>query len=101
MNVKTEITLSERHLRLAEKMVEEGAFPSISSLVEAAIEQVDQIRHLHDVSTDAVSGMADEIQRRMELPKDQWIPLKGDTLFDDVRTLIRRKMDEKQNGVGG
>lgn len=99
VNVKTEITLSERHLRLAEKMVEEGAFPSISSLVEAAIEQVGQIRHLHDVSNDAVSGMADEIQRRMELPKDQWIPLKGDTLFDDVRTLIRRKMDEKQNGA--
>lgn len=71
MNVKTEITLSERHLRLAEKMVEEGAFPSISSLVEAAVEQVDQIRHLHDVSNNAVSGMADEIQRRMELPKDQ------------------------------
>ncbi|MFK0165737.1 hypothetical protein [Rhizobium sp. NPDC090279] len=95
MNIKTEITLSEYHLRLAEKMVEEGAFPSISSLVEAAIEQIDQIKH----PGDAVSGMADEIRRRMELPEDQWIPLKGDTLFDDVRALIRKKMDEKQDGV--
>ncbi|AYG65366.1 hypothetical protein CCGE531_04705 [Rhizobium sp. CCGE531] len=99
MNVKTEITLSEHHLRLAEKMVEEGAFSSISSLVEAAIEQIEQIRHHDDAPADAVSGMADEIRRRMELPQDQWIPLKGDTLFDDVRALIRKKMDEKQNGV--
>ncbi|MBB4568529.1 hypothetical protein [Rhizobium leucaenae] len=99
MNVKTEIILSERHLRLAEKMVEEGAFPSISSLVEAAIEQIDQITHHDDVPSDVVSGMADEIRRRMELPSDQWIPLKGDTLFDDVRTLIRKELDEKQNGI--
>ena len=99
MNVKTEITLSEHHLRLAEKMVEEGAFPSISSLVEAAIEQIDQTTHHDDTPDDVVSGMTDEIRRRMELPADQWIPLKGDTLFDDVRTLIRKKMDEKQNGV--
>lgn len=99
MNVKTEITLSERHLRLAEKMVEEGAFPSISSLVEAAIEQIDQITHHDGTPDDVVSGMADEIRRRMELPEDQWIPLKGDTLFDDVRALIRKKMDEKPNGV--
>lgn len=99
MNVKTEITLSEHHLRLAEKMVEEGVFPSISSLVEAAIEQIDQTTHHDSTTDDVVSGMADEIRRRMELPEDQWIPLKGDTLFDDVRTLIRKKMDEKQNGV--
>ncbi|ENN89002.1 hypothetical protein RHSP_02737 [Rhizobium freirei PRF 81] len=99
MNIKTEITLSEHHLRLAEKMVEEGAFPSISSLVEAAIEHVDQIRHHHEAPADAVFGMADEIRRRMELPEDQWIPLKGDTLFDDVRALIRKKMDKRQNDV--
>ena len=43
--------------------------------------------------------MTDEIRRRMELPDDQWIPLKGDTLLDDVRALIRKKMNEKQNGV--
>ena len=91
MNVKTEITLSERHLRLAEKMVEEGAFPSISSLVEAAIEQIDQITHHDGTSDDVVSGMADEIRRRMELPEDQWLPWDGKEVASSVKDRLRQK----------
>lgn len=91
MNVKTEITLSERHLRLAEKMVEEGAFPSISSLVEAAIEQIDQITHHDGTPDDVVSGMADEIRRRMELPEDQWLPWDGKEVASSVKDRLRRK----------
>ena len=37
MNVKTTIMLSERYLRYAEKMVEEGVFPSVSSVIEASL----------------------------------------------------------------
>ncbi|WP_267552986.1 hypothetical protein [Rhizobium rhizogenes] len=91
MNVKTEITLSERHLRLAEKMVEEGAFPSISSLVEAAIEQIDQITHHDDTTDDAVTRMADEIRRRMELPDDQWLPWDGKEMASRVKDRLRQK----------
>lgn len=91
MNVKTEITLSERHLRLAEKMVEEGAFPSISSLVEAAIEQIDQITHHDGTPDDVVSGMADEIRRRMELPEDQWLPWDGKEVASSVKDRLRQK----------
>ncbi|AGB70260.1 MULTISPECIES: hypothetical protein [Rhizobium] len=91
MNVKTEITLSERHLRLAEKMVEEGAFPSISRLVEAAIEQIDQVTH-HDTATDdVVTGMADEIRQRMELPDDQWLPWDGKEVASRVKDRLRQK----------
>ncbi|MEF0939479.1 hypothetical protein [Rhizobium sp. BR 362] len=91
MNVKTEITLSERHLRLAEKMVEEGAFPSISSLVEAAIEQIDQITHHDGVPDDVVSDMADEIRRRLELPYDQWLPWDGKEMASRVKDRLRQK----------
>lgn len=91
MNIKTEITLSEHHLRLAEKMVEEGAFPSISSLVEAAIEQIDQITHHDDAPNDAVSGMADEIRRRMELPEDRWLPWDGKVMASRVKDRLRQK----------
>lgn len=40
MNVKTTITLQEDYLRYAEKMVEEGVFPSISSVVEAGLARI-------------------------------------------------------------
>lgn len=91
MNVKTEIILSEHHLRLAEKMVEEGAFPSISSLVEAAIEQIDQVTHHGDATDDVVSGMADKIRRRMELPDDQWLPWDGKEMASRVKARLRQK----------
>ena len=84
MNVKTTITLSERYLQYAEKMVEDGSYPSISSVIEAGLEKM-----MHDVvSDDPLTGMADEIRRRMELPKDQWIAMKDDDLFDRVRAGI-------------
>lgn len=91
MNVKTEVTLSEHHLRLAEKMIEEGAFPSISSLVEAAIEQIDHIRHHDDAPNDVVSGMADEIRRRIELPDDQWLSWDGKEMALGVKDRLRQK----------
>lgn len=91
MNVKTEITLSEHHLRLAEKMVEEGVFSSISSLVEAAIEQIDQTTHRDSTTDDVVSGMADEIRRRMELPEDQWLPWDGKETASRVKDKLRQK----------
>jgi antitoxin ParD1/3/4 len=67
MNVKTTITLQEDYLRYAEKMVEEGVFPSISSVVEAGLARI-----MHgDILAGPLAGMADEIRRRMELPRDQ------------------------------
>ncbi|CAN7506630.1 hypothetical protein LJR235_003450 [Pararhizobium sp. LjRoot235] len=96
MTVKISIELDESHREFAEKMVKDGVYPSISSVVQAGIEQM----MLNDeVPADALAGMADEIRRRMELPKDQWIPLEGDRMFEEVRALIRQKKAEKQNGV--
>jgi antitoxin ParD1/3/4 len=84
MNVKTTITLQEHYLRYAEKMVEEGVFPSISSVVEAGL-----VRIMHgDILAGPLAGMADEISRRMELPQDQWISTKDENLFDRVRARI-------------
>ena len=84
MNVKTMITLREDDLRYAENMVEEGVFPSISSLVEAGLARI-----IHgDTLAGPLAGMADEIRRRMELPQDQWISTKDENLFDRVRARI-------------
>jgi antitoxin ParD1/3/4 len=84
MNVKTTITLQEDYLRYAEKMVEEGIFPSTSSLVEAGLARI-----LHgDTLAGPLTGLADEIRRRMELPRDQWISTKDENLLDRVRARI-------------
>jgi len=91
MNIKTTVTLSERNLRYAEKMVEEGAFPSVSDVIEASIEQMMLNSQSPD---DPLAGMADEIRRRMELPRDQWISMKDDDVFENVRARIRARSKE-------
>jgi antitoxin ParD1/3/4 len=40
------------------------------------------------VPADPLAGMADEIRRRMELPKDQWISMRDDNVFDRVRARL-------------
>jgi antitoxin ParD1/3/4 len=87
MKVKTTITLPEHYLQYAEKMVEEGAYPSISSVIEAGLEKM---MHEGDPS-DPLAGMADEIRRRMELPRDQWLPWDGPAMADRVKAKLRDK----------
>jgi antitoxin ParD1/3/4 len=45
-------------------------------------------------TTDPLAGMADEIRRRMELPRDQWISMKDDNLFDRVKARIAARSKE-------
>ena len=88
MTIKTTIALSEDHLRYAEKLVETGQYPSVSSVIEAGIKQMMAAAS----EQDPVSAMADEINRRMELPRDQWISMEDDTMFDDIEAYIQTKL---------
>jgi antitoxin ParD1/3/4 len=73
MNVKNSFTLSERSLRLAEKLVEDGQFPSVERVLEAGIDSL--LRNEESSAHgDPLIGMRDEIHRRMELPRAQWLP---------------------------
>lgn len=85
MTVKIAIELDDSHREFAEKMVKDGVYPSISSVVQAGIEQMMQN---DEVPADALAGMADEIHRRMELPKDQWISMQDDNVFDRIRARL-------------
>ncbi|CDZ28810.1 hypothetical protein [Neorhizobium galegae] len=90
MNVKNSFTLSERSLRLAEKLVEDGQFPSVEKVLEAGIDSLlrDEESSAHD---DPLIGMKDEIRRRAELPRDQWLPWDG----DEMANRIKARLDEK------
>lgn len=88
MTIKTTIALSEDHLRYAEKLVENGQYPSVSSVIEAGLEQMMAAAS----EKDPISALADEINRRMELPRDQWISMEGDTMFGDIEVYIQSKL---------
>ncbi|MFS2153154.1 hypothetical protein [Rhizobium sp. Rhizsp42] len=95
MNAKNAVMLSDEDLRYAEKLVEDGRFPSVSDVVKEGLARMRK----RDASSDPLAGMADEIRRRMELPEDQRIPLEGDTMFDEVRAFIRERKATRKYGV--
>lgn len=101
MNVKTTVILSEDHLRYAEKLVEDGHYPSISSVIEAGIAQlIENETPAFDPTTtgDPLDGMGDEIRRRLELPRDQWIPWDRDTMFEKIEAMAQRLAIAEQCG---
>nr|CAD6422992.1 hypothetical protein REQ54_02437 [Rhizobium sp. Q54] len=95
MNVKNTVTLSERYLRHAERMVEDGQFPSIEKVVEAGIDSLMREDTAPAGPNDPLAGMADEIRRRMQTPRDQFIPMEKDNLFDRVRARLEERYKAK------
>ncbi|WP_245507091.1 hypothetical protein [Rhizobium sp. PP-CC-3G-465] len=83
MNVKKTVTLPDHVLHYAERLVEEGRYPSIDSVLAASLEDMMQSHE-----NDPLTGMADELHRRMALPRDQWIAMDEDDLFDRVRERL-------------
>ncbi|MGA1800852.1 hypothetical protein [Rhizobium sp. HT1-10] len=91
MNVKTEISLTEDQLRYAERLVKEGSYPSISSVVEAGIARM----MIQDEATiETHTGLTDEIGRRMALPEEEWLPWDGTDMAERVKQKLhlRHKM---------
>jgi antitoxin ParD1/3/4 len=88
MTVKISIELSERQLEFAERKVREGAYASVSELIEERIRDLMLSEYDETSDHDPVAAMAGEIRRRLQLPDDQWIPMDdNDPMFDD---LMRR-----------
>ncbi len=95
MNVKNTVTLSDRYLHYAERLVEDGQFPSIEKVIEAGI---DSLMHADPVPAgpnDPLASMADEIRRRLATPRDQFIPMDTDNMFDRVRARLDEKYKAK------
>lgn len=96
MNVKVSIELPERYLEFAEGMVRDGAYSSISELVEEHLRDLMLAKHddqpLTPEQLDSVMAMKDEIRRRMELPDDQWIPMdENDDMFERLEARLKAK----------
>ncbi|QPH55211.1 hypothetical protein [Pontivivens ytuae] len=74
MTVKTTLSFTDRHAAFLKKQVEDGIYASQSAAVAAAIE--DQIRAEEERQI-ALDAMAEEIRRRLETPREQWLDEKA------------------------
>jgi antitoxin ParD1/3/4 len=93
MTVKISIELDDSQRAFAERMVENGTYPSISSVVQAGI---DRMMQNDEPSGDPLAGWEDEIRRRMATPREQFISMKDDDLFDRLRArLAARKQQQR------
>ena len=88
MTIKTAVSFTDKHHKFARRKVEEGAFASVSSVVAAALEQAMQDEAERDA---ALEAMKDEIRARMATPREDFVPLEGDDMFDRVRAQLEAR----------
>ncbi|KQS67781.1 hypothetical protein ASG39_05230 [Rhizobium sp. Leaf371] len=87
MNVKTTVTLPEDLMRYAEKMVEDGQFPSVDTVLAASLEHM-MIRQDQAAVDEVLHLNAEELRRRLDTPIEETIAMDEDDLFDRVRARI-------------
>ncbi|PYE28963.1 antitoxin ParD1/3/4 [Rhizobium sp. PP-CC-3A-592] len=87
MNVKTTISLPEDLMRYAEKMVEDGQFPSVDTVLAASLENM-MIRQDQAAVDEVLHLNADALRRRLDTPIEETIAMDEDDLFDRVRARI-------------
>jgi antitoxin ParD1/3/4 len=92
MSVEITVTLSDQDLRFAEELVEQGRYLSVSDAVSAALTRM---RLLARALDDPLTGMADEIRRRAELPKDQMLPWDGKAMAERLNERLARRFKEE------
>jgi Arc/MetJ-type ribon-helix-helix transcriptional regulator len=77
MNIKVSIELPERYVEFAEGMVRDGAYNSISEIVEEHFRDLMLAKHddkpLTQEQLNSVMAMKDEIRRRIESPDEKWL----------------------------
>jgi antitoxin ParD1/3/4 len=91
MNIKNTITLSDRYMRYAEQRVEAGQFPSIEKVVEAGLDELMRADEMTPEQNDALDAMADEIRRRIETPRDQFVAWDGEAMAERVKAKLEAR----------
>lgn len=87
MNVKTTISLPEDLMRYAEKMVEDGQFPSVDTVLAASLENM-MIREDQAAVDEVLHVNGEELRRRLDTPIEETIAMDEDDLFDRVRARV-------------
>lgn len=84
------MTLSDRYLHYAERMVEDGQFPSVEKVIEAGIDSLMRADEVPAGPNDPLLAMKDGIRRRMDTPRDQFIRWDGEAMAARVKAKLDR-----------
>ena len=89
MTVKTAVSFTDRHHDYAKKMVDEGVYASVSSVVATGIEQVMRDEAEREA---ALEAMKETISQRMKTDRSEWIEVnESDQAFANARARLLAK----------
>jgi antitoxin ParD1/3/4 len=88
MTVRTTLSFTDRHHKFMIEQVGEGIYATQSALIADAVEQLIEQRAMRDA---ALTGMTEEIRRRLETPREEYIP------WDSENNPITLALNEIRN----
>lgn len=72
MTVRSSVAFTDEQHRLAQRLVAQGKFASVSAVVAHGLRLVEQERREQDA---VVEGLADVVRRRAETPREAFVSL--------------------------
>ena len=93
MTVKTTLSFTDRHHGFLAAKVEEGVFATLSAAMAAAVEgMMDAEEERAAMLKASVDGMTDEIRRRLETPREEYLD------HDEVMAELRAEFGARARG---
>ena len=93
MTVRSSVAFTDEQHRLAQRLVEEGHFASVSAVVAHGLRLVEQERREQAA---VVEGLADVIRRRADMPPHEFISLEPGS----ARRMAEAALKQKRQGRG-
>ena len=87
MTVRSSVAFTDEQHRLAQRLVEEGSFASVSAVVAHGLRLVEQERREQAA---VVEGLADLIRKRAKTPLDAFVPMEPGSTRRIAETLLNR-----------
>lgn len=87
MTVRSSVAFTDEQHRLAQRLVEEGRFASVSAVVAHGLRLVEQERREQDA---VVEGLADVVRRRAETSRDAFVSLEEGATRRIAEAVLKR-----------
>jgi antitoxin ParD1/3/4 len=89
MTVRSSVAFTDEQHRLAQRLVEEGYFASVSAVVAHGLRLVEQERREQAA---VVEGLADVIRKRAETPLNEFVTMESGS----TRRIAEKLLNEKK-----
>lgn len=88
MTTRSSVAFTDEQHRLAQRLVEEGHFASVSAVVAHGLRLVEQERREQAA---VVEGLADVIRKRAETPFNEFVPREPGATRQIAETILNQK----------